>query len=159
MKDNINNEIHIGDSVFCYSGSLKNTIQTVAGFRIVKEDFSEREAVNFENGFWLSANNVISLSALGADVSEFDNISKSSQCDALGHPLHIGDKVLYLHSLEMYTEVGIVKSLAAKSCLLTIQSKRFRKDEYRKKYEELISLSALNIDCIPERNILGEIIG
>ena len=159
MKDNINNEIHIGDSVFCYSGSLKNTIQTVTGFRIVKEDFSEREVVNFENGFWLSAYNVISLNALGADLSAFDNILKSSQCDALGHVIHIGDKVLFLHSLEMYAEVGVVKSLASKSCLLTIKPNRFRKNEYRKKYEELISLSALNIKHIPERNMLGEIIG
>ena len=64
--------------------------------------------------------------------------------------MKVGDKVLYLHSFELYTEVGIVKSLSEKSCLLTIQDSAFRGGEYRKKYEELISFTALGIDNLSE---------
>lgn len=156
MQDNIGNEINIGDTVFCYSGSLKNTIQIVVGTRNIKEHWGIREAVSFDNGVWLSNYNVLSLNALGIDISTIG--SSAAQCDALGNSLHIGDRVLYLHAMEMYAEVGIVKSLAAKSCLLSIECNRFGREEYRKRYDELISLTALGVENIPKRNRSGDII-
>ena len=141
MRDNIGNELTLGDFVFCLSGSLKNTAQKITGFRTIKnEPFEGREAVNFAGGFWLATDNVISLNALGA--KSFDVVSASG-CDALGNPLHIGDQVLFLRMLEMYTEIGIVKKMAAKTCLLSIAKSRFDQTEYRKKYNEVISLTAL----------------
>ena len=156
MKDNINNEIKIGDSVFCYSGSLKYTIQTVIGFRSTEDDLFHG-GVLFKDGFWVKNHNVVSLNALGVNIDTLGADVTTTQCDALGNALHIGDKVLYLHPYEMYAEVGIVKSMAAKSCLLSIEKKQFRQDEYRKKYEELISLTALGIEGIPNRNVFGDV--
>lgn len=151
MNDNIGNEICVGDFVFCYSGQYKNTIQKVTGFRFCNgESLSGvTDAVNFGSRAWVSAVNVVSLNALGADVNCLENISRISQSDAIGNTLQIGDKVLYLHPLEMYAEVGVVKSLSAKSCLLSITHNRFDQTEYRKKYEELISLTALGIEKLP----------
>ena len=158
MKDNIGNEINVGDLVFCYSGHNKNTIQRVMGFRYCSCDSLNgvTEAVNFEGRSWISAVNVVSLNALGVDISSSENFKSSNSRDALGNLLRVGDTVLFLHALEMYTEVGVVKSLAAKSCLLSIECNRFGQKEYRKKYEELISLTALGIDKIPTRNWRGE---
>ena len=160
MKDNIGNDINVGDLVFCYSGQNKNTIQRVASFRYCNGDSLNgvTEAVNFEGRGWISAVNVVSLNALGVDVSSPDGFKSSSSHDALGNLLRVGDNVLFLHALEIYAEVGIVKSLAAKSCLLSIECNRFGQKEYRKKYEELISLTALGIDNIPTRKLLWEIV-
>ncbi len=142
MKDNIGNELHIGDQVFCYSGKHKNTIQTIASFRIISDVLCDTDAVNFTDGCWLTALNVLSLNALGIASDKAISEAGSFQ-DALGHPLHIGDQVLYLHSMEMYTQIGTVKKLAAKSCLLSIEKNRFNQTEYHKKYEEIISLTAI----------------
>ena len=160
MKDNIGNEINIGDLVFCYSGQNKNTIQKVTGFRHCNGETLNgvTEAVNFEGKDWVSAINVVSLNALNADISSLFNIQLSNGCDALGNSLSVGDKVLFLHAKEMYAEIGIIKSMTAKSCLLTIEPNRFRQNEYRKKYNELISLTALGIETIPKRNWMGIII-
>lgn len=151
MRDSINNEIQIGDSVFCYSGYLKHTIQTVIGFRSTEDDPYYRGVI-LKDGYWLKDHNVVSLNALGVNIVTIGENSTTQQCDALGNALHLGDKVLYLHPLEMYAEVGIVKSMAAKSCLLSIEKNRFGQGEYRKKYSELISLTALGIEKIPKRN-------
>ena len=153
MKDNIGNEINVGDFVFCYSGQYKNTIQRVTSFRHCNGDSLNgvTEAVNFEGKGWISAVNVVSLNALGVDISSSDRFKSSNSHDALGNLLRVGDNVLFLHALEMYAEVGIVKSLAAKSCLLSIECNRFGQKEYRKKYEELISLTALRIDKFPTK--------
>ena len=154
MKDNIGNEINVGDFVFCYSGQNKNTIQRVTSFRHCNGDSLNgvTEAVNFEGRGWISAVNVVSLNALGVDISSSDGFKSSYSHDALGNLLRVGDNALFLHALEMYAEVGVVKKLAAKSCLLSIECNRFGQKEYRKKYEELISLTALGIDKIPTRN-------
>ena len=147
MKDNIGNEISVGDFVFCYSGQNKYTIQKVKSFRHCNGETLNgiTEAVNFEGKGWISATNVVSLNALGVDVSNLENAKAGNKSDALGNALRVGDKVLYLHSMEMYTEVGVVKSLSEKSCLLTIKENRFGQTEYRKKYDELISLTALGV--------------
>lgn len=142
MKDNIGNELHIGDRVFCYSGKHKNEIQTIASFRIIADVLGDTEAVNFVDGGWLTALNVLSLNALGIGADAAIAEAGSFQ-DALGHTLHIGDQVLYLHAMEMYTQIGTVKKMAAKSCLLSIEHNRFDQTEYRKKYEEIISLTAI----------------
>ena len=151
MKDNIGNTINIGDFVFCFSGQNKNTIQQVTSYRYCNGETLSgvTEAVNFEDRGWISATNVVSLNALGVDVT---NIRKqNSKCDAVGNPLCVGDKVLYLHSMEMFADIGIVKSISEKSCLLSIKSNRFRQDDYRKKHEELISLTALGIEELPSK--------
>lgn len=140
MKDNVGNELHIGDRVFCYTGQHKNEIRTVSSFRIITELLGDREAVNFVEGGWLTDVNVLSLTALGVEENQSE---ADGYLDALGHPLHIGDQVLYLHSMEMYTQIGTVKKLSAKSCLLSIKKNRFGQTEYRKKYEEIISLTAI----------------
>lgn len=145
MQDNIGNEINLGDYVFCYSGQSKNTIQRVTSYRYCNGEGLNgvTEAINLEGKRWISATNVVSLNALGVDVSCIGKPTEKS--DALGTPLHIGDRVLYLHSLEMYAEIGVVKSLSPKSCLLSIERNRFGQVEYRKKYEELISLTGLSV--------------
>lgn len=140
MKDNIGNELHIGDSVFCMTGSRKHTIQRVAKFVVAQDELVDQIRVYFEQGSWLSVYNVISLTALGISATE---IQAAYGCDAFGNPLHLGDKVLFLRAMEFYAEIGIVKKLAAKSCLLSIPKNRFGQTEYRKKYEEIISLSAI----------------
>lgn len=145
MKDNLNNELHIGDYVFCLTGSVKNTIQQIKKTRSIKELFGIREGVDFGNGCWLSDYNTISLNALGATATT--TVSMQGY-DALGNALNIGDKVLFLHSMEMYAEIGVVKKLAPKSCLLDIKENRFQQTEYRKKYEEIISLTALGKEDI-----------
>ena len=143
MKDNVGNEIHLGDFVYCYSGKHKNRIQQVHGFRVIHdEQLGELDAVNFSDKDWLRAANVVSLNALG--VTALPDVQwPLNRCDILGNPLHIGDKVMYMHRLERDAETGVVKSMTDKSCLLSIQENWFGQTEYRKKYEELISLTAL----------------
>jgi hypothetical protein len=109
------------------------------------------EAVNFEGRGWINAMNVVSLNALGVELSSLDGICASPLHDALGNELHVGDKVLYLHTMEMFADVGIVKSMAKNSCLLSIKENRFGQTEYRKKYAEIISLTALGIEQIPPK--------
>ena len=145
MFDNLNNELHIGDYVFCLTGSHKNTIQQIQKTRSIKETYGTRDVVDFGNGSWLSDYNTISLKALGVNVTE--TVSKAGY-DAFGNKLNIGDKVLFLHSMEMYTEIGTVKKLSAKSCLLDIKENRFHQTEYRRKYEEIISLTAIGKEDI-----------
>jgi hypothetical protein len=53
--------------------------------------------------------------------------------------------------MEAFAEIGIVKSLAKSSCLLSINENRFGQTEYRKKYAEIISLTALGFEQIPPR--------
>lgn len=134
MKDNLGNDINAGDLVFCYSGIKKNTIQKVRGFRVFNGEplNGVTEAVNFEGKEWVSALNVVSLNALGVNGLLLPISKPAKGCDALGNQLNIGDKVLFLHSMEMYTEVGVVKSMTEKSCLLTIKPNRFGQNEYRK---------------------------
>ena len=60
MKDNLNNELQVGDYVFCLTGSLKNTIQKITSTRSIKELFGVREGVDFGNGCWLSDYNTVS---------------------------------------------------------------------------------------------------
>lgn len=62
MRDNIGNEIHVGDAVFCFSGHFKNTIQRVSGFRYCNGNTLNgvTDAVNLSNGYWLDANNIVS---------------------------------------------------------------------------------------------------
>lgn len=150
MKDNIGNVINIGDTVFCYSGQYKNMVKKVASFRYCNGESLNgvTDAVNFEGKGWISAINVVSLDALGVDVSSVDSFVPAKMCDALGNSLHIGDRVLYLHAMEMFATVGVIKSLAEKTCLLLIEKNRFGQIEYRKKYEELISLTALGIEKV-----------
>ena len=133
MKDNIGNEINVGDFVFCYSGQYKKTIQRVTSFRHCNGDSLNgvTEAVKFEGRGWISAVTVVSLNALGVDISSSDRFKSSNSHDALGSLLRVGDNVLFLHALEMYAEVGIVKSLAAKSCLLSIECNRFGQKSLR----------------------------
>ena len=145
MFDNLGNELFVGNHVFCLSGKLKNTIQKITSFRTINEYNGVREAVNFENGSWLMDYNTISLNALG--VTNFENVCKSG-CDTLGNPIKEGDKVLFLHPMEMYVEIGVVKKLSPQSCLLSINKNRFGQTEYRKKYNELISLTALSKEDI-----------
>lgn len=140
MKDNLGNKLNIGDYVFCLSGYMKNRVQRVEKYRIINESYGEREAVDFGNGSWLSDYNTISLNALG--IVERVTITKPS-CDAFGKKLNIGDKVLFLYTNQMYCETGIVKKMTPKSCLLEIEETWDGKTEYRKKCEELISLSAI----------------
>lgn len=153
MKDNIGNEISVGDFVFCYSGQNKHTIQRVQSFRYCNGESLNgvTDAVNFEGKGWISATNVVSLNALGADMSSPDEIRTAPLHDALGNALNVGDKVLYLHTMEMFADVGIVKSMAKNSCLLSIKENRFGQTEYRKKYAEIISLTALGIEQIPPK--------
>ena len=145
MKDNIGNDLNIGDYVFCLSGTHKNTIQQIKKFRITKDHFGDRDAVDFVSGSWLLAYNTISLTVLGVTATE---VSVQPGCDALGNALRIGDKVLYRHPLEFYAEIGTVKKLAAKSCLLEITPNRFGETEYRKKFNEIISLTAIGQEAI-----------
>ena len=85
---------------------------------------------------------MLSLTALNALESK-KTLVESQYRDALGHAIDIGDQVLFLHPMEQYAEIGTIKSMAAKSCLLDIELNRFGKTEYRKKYEEIISLTAI----------------
>ena len=140
MKDNIGNEVHIGDRVFCFTGKHKNTIQIVDKLIVAKDDFGAQIRAYLANGSWLAIYNLISLNAL--NITAAQTVSAPG-CDALGNSLKLGDSVLFLHPMEFYAEIGIVKKLAAKSCLLSIQENRFGQAEYRKKYEELISLTAI----------------
>ena len=145
MKDNIGNDLNIGDYVFCLSGTHKNTIQQIKKFRITKDHFGDRDAVDFVGGSWLLAYNTISLTALGITDAK---TSTQPGCDVLGNELHVGDKVLYRHPLEYYAEIGTVKKLAAKSCLLEITPNRFGETEYRKKFNEILSLTALGQEML-----------
>ena len=148
MKDNIENEINIGDYVFCYSGKFKNSVQIVTGFRYCNGEALNgvTKAVNLGKGHWLSNTSVVSINALGGDVSSIGKEKPQEKCDALGNILHIGDRVLFLHAREFLTEVGIVKKLSPKTCLLSIKRNRFGQEEYKKKYEEIISLTAIGYD-------------
>ena len=143
MKDNIGNEIRIGDRVFCYSGYYKNKIMVINEFRYYNGESLNGvvEAVCFENGRWLAAYNVVSLNALGID-EDSGKPEADRHCDALGKVLNIGDRVLFLHSKESQAEIGIIKSFSEKTCLMSINRNRFGQEEYRKKYEELILLYA-----------------
>lgn len=94
MKDNIGNDLNIGDYVFCLSGTHKNTIQQIKKFRITKDHFGDLDAVDFAGGGWLLVYNTISVTALGVTNTE---VSPKPGCDAFGNTLRAGDKVLYQH--------------------------------------------------------------
>jgi hypothetical protein len=145
MKDNIGSDLNIGDYVFCLSGTHKNTVQQIKKFRITKDHFGDRDAVDFVGGSWLLAYNTISLTALGITDTK---PSVQPGCDVLGNVLRHGDKVLYRHPMEFYAEMGTVKQLAAKSCLLEITPNRFGETECRKKFNEIISLTAIGQEAI-----------
>ena len=142
-KDNIGNKIHIGDLVFLYSGSRAHTIQKVKSLS-VRKDISEIETVVLEAGGTYYAEYVLSLTALGINENViFYEFAGKKGYDTLGHKLEIGDEVLYVHAKEYLGNIGTLKSMSDKTCLLSIKKNRFNQTEYRKQYKEVISLSAL----------------
>ena len=165
--DNIGYELNEGDYVLCLSGEFAYTVQKVEKLTKRKEVLGERFMVTLSCKRTLSDYNVILIRAFDLAVSDIKNEKRGrSGFDVFGNPVNIGDKVLFLHKLEIDTEVGIVSKLTQKSCLLTIRLNRHGQDSYRKAYREIVSLTALGLDetiinrkfdCYNWREILREL--
>ena len=164
--DNIGYELSEGDYVLCLSGELAYTVQKIEKLTKRKEVLGERFMVTLSCKRTLSDYNVILMQALHVTVEDVKNEKREqSGFDVFGNPVNIGDKVLFLHKLEMDAEVGIVSKLTQKSCLLTIKPNRVRQNSYRKPYGEIVSLTALGLnetvinrrfDCYNWRKLVRE---
>lgn len=151
--DNLNHEIQAGDLVFCLTGSVAKTLSTVTktGKR-ANPPFDEKATITLSNGKTLDTVNVIDLVQLGIypDQISSENIG-IDKMDALGHPIQIGDKILFLHKMEYLAETGTVLKLSDQTCLLAIEKNRFNQTEYRQKYKDVINLTAVNLSRINVR--------
>jgi len=146
-KDNLGNVLEKGEKVLVLTGAYAYTIQTIKQMTTKNESLFIRAMVTLEVGSTLTAYNVVSLGSLGVDADAIDraNCGKVG-FDCLGNKLSVGDKVLYLHKMEAFMQVGTVEKLTDKSCILSIEKNRFDQVKYRTKYAEIISLSALQKD-------------
>ena len=145
--DNIGHPLNPNDYVLCLTGIYSYTIQHIKKLSQRDEDLSIRKMVTFYNRVSVSDYNVISLSALGIKPEEIDAEKAGKHgYDVFGHVITVGDKVLYLHSHEMYVNTGVVTRLAPKTCIFECRLNRFGQSSYKKPYKEIISLSALQLD-------------
>lgn len=141
-KDNIGQELHAGDYIFSLNGKYS--------FEIVKKlstkydgIFGFEPTVVFQDGRTMYACYVLSLTAL--DISPKTNaIYNSSGFDALGNKLNVGDIVLSVPRLEMFAEKGKVLKVMPKNCKISHEPNRFETDFHMRKYNEIISLTAIN---------------
>lgn len=145
--DNLGYELQPDDYVVCLTGDYAYTVQSVSKLTERDEGTFIRYMVTLKCKATVSAYNVISLRALNVMPSNIV-AEKSGQrgYDLFGNAVNVGDKVLFLHSKEMYSEVGTVTKLAPKMYVFDIQPNRFGQCSYKKPYAEIISLSALSLD-------------
>lgn len=145
--DNIGHELKADDYVLCLTGDYAYTVQRISKLSQRSETTFIRYTVTLECKVTVSAYNVISLSALGITSDDIH-----SECvgqrgfDTLGNPIQVGDSVLFLHRMEMYTQIGRVTKLAPKTCIFDVEQNRFNQTTYKKPYSEIISLTALGLD-------------
>ena len=152
--DNLGYEIDLGDEVFSLTGTTAYTVQKIKKLSSRKEVFSVATVV-LESGITVYAHNVIGLRELGITSEQINvNMQGKMGFDTFGNPIKVCDKILYLHRMEMYTTVGIVRKLASKNCIMDIEKNRFGQITYKKPYMEIISLTALGLseDIIKKEN-------
>lgn len=144
--DNLGYKIEVGDEVIPLTGNMAFSIQRIKKLGVREELFAVA-TVTFDNGTTVYAQNVIDLRELGMSSDKMD-ISKQGDegFDFFGNPISIGDQILYLHRMEMYSSVGVVKKLASKNCIMDIPKNRFNKSSYKSPYKEIISLTALGLN-------------
>lgn len=145
--DNIGHELKAGDFVLCLTGDYAYTVQRIGKLSQRNEGTFIRNTVTLECKTTVSAYNVIALSAIqmNPDAVVTERVGQYGH-DALGNAINVGDNVLFLHRMEMYTDVGTVTKLAPKTCVFDIQTNRFGQSTYKKPYGQIISLTALNLD-------------
>lgn len=144
-RDNIGNSVSAGDLIFCLTGAHAKSIQTAKKLGIKKDDiFGDNPTVTLACGGTVYALNVVSLTALGVQSDEicYDKIGLKG-FDGLGHEIHIGDKILFLHKMECDCEIGTAIKMTQKQCQMRIAENRFHQTEYRQNYPEIISLNAI----------------
>ncbi|NCA92491.1 hypothetical protein EOM82_04475 [bacterium] len=148
--DNIGNVLTVGDFVLCLTGQNAYTFATVKSLTS-RHNYYEpiTPTATLNNGSTVSDYNVISLTALGIGANDVSEECRGTVgYDTLGKQISIGDKVLYLHSKEMRVAIGTVQKLCPKLCALEITENRFGQTEYKAKYGEILSLSAIGKEHI-----------
>ena len=107
--DNIGCELQIGDYVLCLTGDYSYTVQRIEKFSQRDEGTYIRYMVSLECKTTVSAYNVISLTAMQISPDAIATERAGSfGFDVFGNAVNVGDRVLFLHRMEMYTEVGTV---------------------------------------------------
>ena len=145
--DNVGFELNPDDYVLCLSGDYAYTIQQIRKLSQRDEGSFIRYMVSLTCKSTVSTYNVISLKGLGLspDTIKRETVGQRGY-DVFGNAITLGDKVLYLHRMEIFTEIGVVSKLAAKTCIFNIKLNRFNQTSYKKPYGEIISLTALDLD-------------
>lgn len=145
--DNIGFELQPDDYVLCLSGDYAYTIQQIKKLSQRDEGTFIRYMVTLTCKSTVSTYNVISLRGLGISPNEIKQETAGQRgYDVFGNEINIGDDVLFLHRMEMFTETGKVSKLAPKTCVFDIQKNRFDQISYKKPYGEIITLTALGLD-------------
>ena len=143
--DNLGYEITVGDEVVPLTGNLAYSVQKIKKLG-TREELFVVATVTFENGTTVYAHNVIDLRELGMSSDKIDYSKQGcTGFDFFGNPISIGDQILYLHRMEMYSTVGIAKKFANKNCIMDIPQNRFDQTSYKKPYKEIFSLSSLGL--------------
>lgn len=154
-------DIDVGHYVFCYTGTWRHTIQRVTGFR-------SDGGIMFGKRDWLILRKLVSLTGLGIPDSKIEEVLAVShyrevpdetgngtymewyhpfpKCDIIANQIHPMDKVLYINPENEVIGIGTVKTMSANSCVLHIDEDPWGRTEYRKKYDELINLTAIGYE-------------
>lgn len=147
--DNIGQTIKVGHYIFAMNG--KFTIERVNRLSMRDDGvFDPEPTVVFDDGRYMYASYVISLTALGctSDMIASEKSGKTGY-DILGHELHDGDVVLSVPGrMQTRVQKGIVLKLNAATCKISKGMDINNTEFHRRKYVEVLSLSALGKENI-----------
>lgn len=151
--DNIGQTVNTGNLVFALNG--KFTIERVKVLSTRKNEvFGPEPTVVFDDGRYMYAAYVISLTALGCTDEMITNENSGKPgYDILGHELHDGDVVLSVPGrMQTRAQKGIVLKQTASTCKISMGMDIHNADFHRRKYVEVLSLSALGKEDFEVRN-------
>ena len=134
-KDNLDNDISVGDTVLCLTVIDKFRIKEVKSLSTKQDVLCVIPTVIFVDGGRLDSHNVLDLTALGVSESQVksENIGKP-YFDAIGNEIHEGDSVFYFPRLAYNGDRGKIDKLSQKLCII---------DSSRKPHGEVVSMTAI----------------
>lgn len=140
-KDNLDNNIAVGDIVLCLTGIDKFKIKEVKTLSTKQDTLSAIQTVIFMDGGRLDAHNVLDLTVLGVNKGQINiaNIRKP-YFDAIGNPLHEYANVFYFPRLAYNGRISRIDKLTPKYCIIR---------NSRKAHNEVVSVTAIENAHIP----------